>query len=108
MATIASIGNGVAQPASFIIFGKVIQEFINFGVDDHYSILDSMKTFAIYYCILASVTFVCSFFQAAFWSLSAARQVYQIRTKFYASILQQDVGWFDINDPGTLTTRLSE
>ncbi|XP_047125215.1 ATP-dependent translocase ABCB1 isoform X3 [Hydra vulgaris] len=52
--------------------------------------------------------FVCSFFQAAFWSLSAARQVHKIRIKFYKSILQQDVGWFDVNDPGTLTTRLSD
>ncbi|XP_012562041.2 ATP-dependent translocase ABCB1 isoform X1 [Hydra vulgaris] len=109
-ATIASFGNGLAQPASFIIFGKVIQDFIKFAqnTDNSFNILDSMKKLAIFYCILAAAMFVCSFFQAAFWSLSAARQVHKIRIKFYKSILQQDVGWFDVNDPGTLTTRLSD
>ncbi|XP_065655130.1 ATP-dependent translocase ABCB1 isoform X3 [Hydra vulgaris] len=107
-ATLASIGNGIAQPASFIIFGKLIQEFISAKTDAKIDILDSMKRFAVYYCIIAAAMFVCSFFQAALWSFSASRQVHKIRMKFYSSILKQDVGWFDVNEPGTLTTRLSD
>ena len=98
----------MAQPASFIVFGKLIQEFISFGANTKPNILETMKTFAVYYCIIAAAMFICSFFQAAFWSFSASRQVHKIRQQFYSSILRQDIGWFDVNEPGTLTTRLSE
>ena len=108
-ATIASIGNGVAQPVSFIIFGRLIEKFINFGsADRELNIEDEMKVFAVYYVIIAVGMFICSFLQAGLWSLTATRQIRKIRIHFFHSILKQDIGWFDENESGGLTTRLSE
>ena len=153
IATIASIGNGAFRPASFVIFGQLIEKFVEFGknetkvtetivqffinetkynvtsingtnvnqtyfettqrnrtdqISSKLNIEDEMKKFAVYYIILAAGMFVCSFLQAGLWSITAVRQVHRIRIKFFQSILKQDVGWFDVNEGGGLTTRLSE
>ena len=147
------MGNGIAQPASFVIFGQLIEKFVEFGknetkvtetivqffinetkynvtsingtnvnqtyfettqrnrtdqISSKLNIEDEMKKFAVYYIILAAGMFVCSFLQAGLWSITAVRQVHRIRIKFFQSILKQDVGWFDVNEGGGLTTRLSE
>lgn len=102
------MGNGIAQPLSFLLFGQLIQEFIDFETNSIDSIVDSMKTFALYYVAIAAGMFVCSFFQAALWSISAVRQVHRLRIHFFKSILRQDIGWFDLNESGGLTTRLTE
>jgi len=108
IATLASMGNGIAQPLSFLLFGQLIQEFISFEQNTVASIVDSMKTFALYYVAIAAGMFLCSFFQAAFWSISAVRQVHRLRIHFFKSILRQDIGWFDLHESGGLTTRLTD
>ncbi|XP_057304790.1 ATP-dependent translocase ABCB1-like isoform X3 [Hydractinia symbiolongicarpus] len=110
IALIASMGNGVAQPASFVIFGELIEEFVDFAKDINgtTSIEDTMKDFAVYYVYVAIGMFVCSFLQAALWSVSAVRQIHRIRIHFFQSILRQDIGWFDVNEGGGLTSRLSD
>jgi len=108
IATIASIGNGLAQPASFIVFGQLIEKFVKFGAGGGFDISEDMKRFAIIYVIIGACMFVCSFLQAGFWSMTSIRQIHQIRMKFFEAILRQDIGWFDIEESGSLTTRLSE
>ena len=115
---IGSVGNGIAQPVSFIIFGKLIEKFISFAAIENQrnstqttntiNLESEMKKFAIYYVILAVAMFVCAFAQAGFWSMSALRQIHRIRKKFYHSILKQDIGWFDLNESGGLQSRLTE
>ena len=104
-----SIGNGLAQPISFIIFGNLIQKFISHGINPNgFDIFKEMKVFALYYVFIAAGMLVCAFFQGAFWSLTAVRQIHKIRKKFFLSVLKQDIGWFDINESGSLSSRLSE
>lgn len=108
IASIASIGNGFAQPISFIIFGELIQKFIDFGSGKIGGIEEQMQEFALYYIGISAGMFICAYFQAAFWSMAALRQIHRIRISFFKSILKQDVGWFDVNESGGLTTRLTE
>ena len=46
--------------------------------------------------------------QSLFFQAVAERQVYLIRWNFYHAILRQDIGWFDKNPSGELSSRLSE
>lgn len=49
-----------------------------------------------------------SYFQVWCFQMAAAKQVHQIRLHFYRAILHQDIGWFDANPGGELSSRLSE
>lgn len=108
-ATLGSIGNGLAQPASFVVFGRLIKKFVDFGTSPGaFDISADMKDFAIIYVIIAACMFVCSFLQAGFWSMTSIRQIHKIRISFFSSILRQDIGWYDVEEGGSLTTRLTE
>ena len=112
--TIFAMGNGVAQPCSFLVFGELIGKFIDHakqGVGPGgtgINIEDEMKTFAAYYSYIGLGTIVCGYVQTAFWSVAAVRQAHRIRTSCFRSIMQQEIGWFDTTDSGELSTRLTE
>uniref|UniRef100_A0A3P9PPQ3 ATP binding cassette subfamily B member 1 n=1 Tax=Poecilia reticulata TaxID=8081 RepID=A0A3P9PPQ3_POERE len=67
-----------------------------------------MTTFAIYYSILGAVVLVAAYLQVSLWTLAAGRQVKRIRKLFFHRIMQQDIGWFDVNETGELNTRLTD
>ncbi|XP_029359235.1 ATP-dependent translocase ABCB1 [Echeneis naucrates] len=46
--------------------------------------------------------------QVSLWTLAAGRQVKRIRKLFFHRIMQQDIGWFDVNETGELNTRLTD
>lgn len=130
--SIAGAAFGMVQPISFIVFGSVIEKFIKFGevkvlmenatvsqnsshinsthapLSIHLDINGAVQPLAIYYVILGCGIIILGFMQIHFWSLTAVRQSYRIRKKFFESILRQDIGWFDTNDGGGLSTRLAE
>ena len=67
-----------------------------------------VATFSYYYLILSFGLILVAFIANAFWNLSSLRQTRQMRSAFYRAILKQDIGWFDVNPSGELSTRLSE
>uniref|UniRef100_A0A3Q2C7V3 ATP-binding cassette, sub-family B (MDR/TAP), member 4 n=1 Tax=Cyprinodon variegatus TaxID=28743 RepID=A0A3Q2C7V3_CYPVA len=48
------------------------------------------------------------YLQVSLWTLAAGRQVKRIRKLFFHRIMQQDIGWFDVNETGELNTRLTD
>ena len=55
---------------------------------------------------LAAIVF--GYLQNMFWLYSSIHQALRIRTLAFESILKQDIGFFDTNDAGELTSRLAE
>ena len=116
LGTLSAIGHGAAVPLQFIIFGDLIDEFINFGalvnanstIQQPFDLEGEMVQFALYYVYLAIGNLVVAYGQMAMWSLTATRQVKKMRLAFFRSILRQDIGWFDTNDSGELNSRLTE
>ena len=108
LGTLSAIGHGAAVPLQFIIFGDLIDEFINFGQASDFDLEEKMVQFALYYVYLAIGNLVVAYGQMAMWSLTATRQVKKMRLAFFRSILRQDIGWFDTNDSGELNSRLTE
>lgn len=68
----------------------------------------SSSSYAIYYSIIGVIVLVAAYMQVAFWTLAAGRQVKRIRMLFFHSIMQQEIGWFDVTETGELNTRLTE
>uniref|UniRef100_A0A4W6CH81 ATP-binding cassette, sub-family B (MDR/TAP), member 4 n=1 Tax=Lates calcarifer TaxID=8187 RepID=A0A4W6CH81_LATCA len=65
-------------------------------------------SYAIYYSIMGFMVLVAAYLQVSFWTLAAGRQVRRIRKLFFHRIMQQDIGWFDVNETGELNTRLTD
>lgn len=108
LGSIAAVGNGVAQPISFIFFGKLIDKFIEKDSGKNIDIEDEMTTFAIYYIYVAIATIVCGYLQNTLWLLASIRQAFVIRTGCYKAVLRQDIGWFDCTDSGEISTRMTD
>ncbi|KAK7886789.1 hypothetical protein WMY93_026410 [Mugilogobius chulae] len=69
---------------------------------------EDMTRYAIYYSIMGAVMMVSGYLNIAFWTIAAGRQVKRIRKLFFHAIMQQEIGWFDVNETGELNTRLTD
>ncbi|XP_037532573.1 ATP-binding cassette, sub-family B (MDR/TAP), member 4 [Nematolebias whitei] len=118
--TVMAVANGVVLPLMCIVFGNMTDSLINsaatsnnlpgnFSIANMTSTLEKeMTTFSIYYSIMGAVVLVAAYMQVSLWTLAAGRQVKRIRVLFFHRIMQQDIGWFDVNETGELNTRLTD
>ncbi|PWA23942.1 hypothetical protein CCH79_00011020, partial [Gambusia affinis] len=117
-----AVANGVVLPLMCIVFGDMTDSLVNsanpnitanysnssFPPDMFTTLEKEMTTFAIYYSILGAVVLIAAYLQVSLWTLAAGRQVKRIRKLFFHRIMQQDIGWFDVNETGELNTRLTD
>lgn len=83
--------------------------FLYVTADDLGSVLQSeVATFSYYYLVISFALLLLGFTANFFWNTSSFRQARRMRLAFYRAILKQDIGWFDVNPAGQLSTRLSE
>ena len=61
-----------------------------------------------YFLGIAAAVFIGAYFQISLFQTACERQVHKIRLCFYRAILKQEIGWFDANPSGELSSRLSE
>uniref|UniRef100_A0A4W6CFN4 ATP-binding cassette, sub-family B (MDR/TAP), member 4 n=1 Tax=Lates calcarifer TaxID=8187 RepID=A0A4W6CFN4_LATCA len=103
--TLMAMANGVVLPLMCIVFGDMTDSFVKDTIlpDRHKN-----KHYAIYYSIMGFMVLVAAYLQVSFWTLAAGRQVRRIRKLFFHRIMQQDIGWFDVNETGELNTRLTD
>ncbi|XP_008297780.1 ATP-dependent translocase ABCB1 [Stegastes partitus] len=122
--TVMAMANGTVLPVMFIVFGDMTDSFIQDAADHmngssgssgnftnmhvNSTLQSDMTTFAIYYSIMGGVVLFAAYLQVSMWTVAAGRQVKRIRRLFFHRIMQQDIGWFDINETGELNTRLTD
>ena len=118
--SICAFIHGAILPGQFTVFGNLVNEFIKFGEQRALHIKNSsnpaptiniqekMEFFSMLYAILALVSLIAGYLQTAFWAIAAIRQTHKIRTVFLECIMKQNIGWFDVNESGGLTARLTE
>uniref|UniRef100_A0A4W6C946 ATP-binding cassette, sub-family B (MDR/TAP), member 4 n=1 Tax=Lates calcarifer TaxID=8187 RepID=A0A4W6C946_LATCA len=107
--TLMAMANGVVLPLMCIVFGDMTDSFwsntfFNVDTSQHFC----PHSYAIYYSIMGFMVLVAAYLQVSFWTLAAGRQVRRIRKLFFHRIMQQDIGWFDVNETGELNTRLTD
>ncbi|CAF4068150.1 unnamed protein product, partial [Rotaria sordida] len=57
---------------------------------------------------MGCATIVVGYFQVAFWSIACERQTRRLRETLFRSILNKEIAYFDTNQTGQLSTRLTE
>ncbi|XP_048117280.1 ATP-binding cassette, sub-family B (MDR/TAP), member 4 isoform X1 [Alosa alosa] len=121
-ATIMAMVNGAILPLMMIVFGDMTDSFMGDALSNITNITgdpdlalppgetlgEQMTRHAIYYSIMGGAVLIAAYMQVAFWTLAAGRQVKRLRKKFFHAIIQQEIGWFDINETGQLNTRLAD
>ena len=75
---------------------------------DESSFIAEINMIAIYFVISASAMFFFGYIQISTFQVSSERQVFKMRLAYYSSVLRQDIGWFDVNPSGGVSSRLAE
>jgi len=115
--TLAAIVTGCAFPVNMLLYGRVLDVFIEHelakaqdttvspGVG---SIPDEISELIIYFVGIGIAVFCCGYISICAWSWTAERQSHRIRQMCFQSVMSQNIGWFDVNQIGELNTRLSD
>ncbi|RHY99699.1 hypothetical protein DYB35_012074 [Aphanomyces astaci] len=108
--TISAVVMGVSQPIQIVFVGDIINVFnpAGGGNFDRDVFKDSINKTVYQFVVLASVMLVVGFGQIACWSISASRQAKKMRHACVSAILRQEIGWFDVNEPMQLATRVAD
>ncbi|KAJ8291016.1 hypothetical protein GJAV_G00020440 [Gymnothorax javanicus] len=107
-----AMANGAVLPAMALVFGDMTDSFVddakNTSFTSNETLGDQLTRYAIYYSIMGAIVMVAAYLQVALWTLAAGRQVKRLRKLFFHAIIQQEIGWFDVNETGELNTRLTD
>ncbi|KAG7391669.1 Antigen peptide transporter 2 [Phytophthora boehmeriae] len=104
--TIGAIAAGMAQPLQIVLIGDVLNGMN--PSDDTDSIIGKVNDVVLNYVIVAIAAMIAGFLQVACWSTTASRQAKRIRTAYMSSILTKEIGWFDVNEPMQMSSRIVE
>ncbi|XP_055937185.1 ATP-dependent translocase ABCB1-like isoform X1 [Argiope bruennichi] len=127
IACIIAITSGAAMPTIMVLFGGILDNFV-----DHHRIhhnlsalslpqsdgndtssfsneafLQDVANLCLYICIIGCIVFCFNYIMVSFFSMAAANQAFKIRCMFMKSVLRQDIGWFDTNQTGDFASRLT-
>ncbi|EQC42698.1 hypothetical protein SDRG_00425 [Saprolegnia diclina VS20] len=108
--TVAAMFTGVSQPIQIIFFGDILNAFnpsqvSSLSADD---LRTSINKVVVQFVWLGALVLLCGFAQIACWSIAASRQAKRLRHAYASAILRQEVGWFDVNEPMQLATRVAD
>lgn len=97
------VANSTASP-----FEEGTEVPIPFEFDMAQWFLDEVAFFAAVNAGIGAVMFVFSYLATMLFNYSAHNQIYTIRGRFMRSVLNQDIGWYDINKSGEFASRINE
>ncbi|RLN93018.1 hypothetical protein BBJ28_00012593, partial [Nothophytophthora sp. Chile5] len=104
--TVGALAAGVSQPIQIVLFGDVLNSFN--PKDPGSNIEDSIKGVALNFVYVGIAVFVCGVLQVACWTITASRQAKRIRSEYVSAIMTKEIGWFDVNEPMQLGSRVAE
>jgi ATP-binding cassette subfamily B (MDR/TAP) protein 1 len=97
---------GAAQPAMMQLFGDLMDVM---GLQEAGATMEnSFNEIAVKMTILGAICFVCAWMGDAAWQITGLRQSSMWRRMYLQAIIRQDVGWYDVNNPGELPTKIAE
>ena len=109
LGTLSAMTTGVLLSIQIVFFGDAVNSLgPNRLSDDTDSFYSGVRRIAIQFATIAAIALVCGLAQIACFSIAAARQTKRLRHAYASAILRQDVGWFDVNDPMQLATRVGD
>ena len=113
-AIIGSIGAGISMPIMSYFTSDVYSDVGNTSesitAEDialmREAVEDTMEDQIKKQLICGAVSFVCNFLSVCFWSLIGNRCCYNLKKKYFTTILAQEQGWFDSNNAFEFATKV--
>jgi ATP-binding cassette subfamily B (MDR/TAP) protein 1 len=117
VATMCSTVSGLTLPFMTVVFGDITQVFYVF-VSYLYSgspVPSSAETnfnndilYCVYgFCLIGACSFFMSFLATSLWMWSGERQSRKLRKAYLRALLSQELGWYDQQKTGELSSRIS-
>ncbi|KAJ3207855.1 Multidrug resistance protein 1 [Clydaea vesicula] len=105
---IFAAANGASMPLMTIIFGDVLDSFISYPYTKDVNALNNdVSLGCLYFVILGLVCWLAASLQMGCFMCTGENITKRIREEYLKAILRQDIGWFDKNETGELTSRLT-
>ncbi|GMF37208.1 unnamed protein product [Phytophthora fragariaefolia] len=106
LGTVGGLTAGVGQPIQIVLFGDVLNTFN--PADPGANIEHSIRHVALNFVYVGIAVFIAGSFQVACWTITASRQAKRIRSEYVSAIMTKEIGWFDVNEPMQLGSRVAE
>ncbi|ETP40961.1 hypothetical protein F442_11781 [Phytophthora nicotianae P10297] len=106
LGTAGALTAGVSQPIQIVLFGDVLNTFN--PADPGADIEDGIRSVALNFVYVGIAVFIAGSFQVACWTITASRQAKRIRSEYVSAIMTKEIGWFDVNEPMQLGSRVAE
>ncbi|KAF0700889.1 Aste57867_8609 [Aphanomyces stellatus] len=103
---LGAFATGAAGPLRILLFGDIISA-LN-PTDGGANMLSTVSGIALKLVWMGLGLMVTGFLQVACWSITSSRQGKRMREAYVRAILTKEVAWFDVNDPATLATKVTE
>ncbi|ETP24527.1 hypothetical protein F441_02503, partial [Phytophthora nicotianae CJ01A1] len=109
LGTLGAFGAGVLRPILVLLYGDIINDFGEAGEGETPTLtMSSVRTASLNFAIVGIVGFIAAYLQVYCWSLTASRQSKRIRSLYVNAIITKEIGWFDVNDPMQLSSRVAD
>ena len=115
LAIIGSIGAGISMPLMSYLTSDVYSDVGNTSENRDTAqdvaimeeiVRETMNDQIKKQLIYGAVSFVCYFFSVCFWSLIGNRSTYNLKRRYFTTILSQEQGWFDANNAFEFATKV--
>ncbi len=109
---------GFTWPLMTILFGDIVNIFVEYENSRNYNITNNSsitldefmnKTYFLSgsLFILGAMHFTCFFLIISCFSRAATNQIHTIRVKYFNSVLNQEISWFDVRPSGDFSSRIT-
>ena len=116
LGVIGSLGSGLSGPLMSLLMGGSITDFSqtqDYGTSSYKQELLSMEEFketvdssVKKFMYIGIAMFVVNFLGTAMWNYAGLLQIFHLKEKYFARILQQEQGWFDENNAYEFSTKV--
>lgn len=83
------------------------QAAVNGTLDSEW-FMEEIASFAIWNSVIGAVMFVFTYLAIMLFNFAAHNQIFAMRGAFLKSVLNQDIGWYDVTQSGEFASRMNE
>ena len=107
LGTLGAACDGVSMPLFALFIGEVPNSFGPQN-DSGQAIVDAASDISLKFLYVGIGSFVASYIGFAAWMTVGERQGIEIRRRYFKSLLQQEIAFYDSINPNELSTKISE
>ena len=95
--------NGLGDPLMMVYFTEALKELSG----DPKDVLDAMTMIAYYMTGLGGLMLFSGILQYGAFTMFSKRMAQKLRESWFQAVMRQNIGWFDVNNPGEMPGRIS-